>query len=91
MLQRLRHAQSKITLDPSDLPTFSSAFSKIKRFSVSLFTALIADNCGCCRSDRSIKVYRSGQEQIDKRLDIVKLIRLSMDIELLKKLYLLPR
>ena len=39
----------------------------------------------------SIKHYHEGKESIEKRLDITKLVRSSIDIEILKKLYLLPR
>ena len=40
---------------------------------------------------QSIKHYHEGKESFEKRLDIVKLITNSVDLEILKKLYLLPR
>ena len=92
LLQRLRNTLLKIKLQQADMPTFSSTYYGLKSFTVGICLALASDNCCCAtKRDRSIKLYRNGQEQIDKRLDIVKLIRTSLDVELLKKLYLLPR
>ena len=35
--------------------------------------------------------YPEGKESIEKRLDIVKIVKTSVDLDVLKKLYLLPR
>ena len=42
-------------------------------------------------SKHSIKHYHEGKENLEKRLEVTKLIRTSIDLEILKKLYLLPR
>ncbi len=61
-------------------------------FDIFCCDALTADKCGTmCRSDKSIKRYQRGRQQIETRLDIVKLIKSSMNLEMLSKLYLLPR
>ena len=39
----------------------------------------------------SIKHYHEGKEHVENRLDITKLIRTTIDLEILKKLYLAPR
>lgn len=39
----------------------------------------------------SVKLYHEGKESVEKRLDIVKLVKTSIDLDALKKLYLLPR
>ena len=36
-------------------------------------------------------MYQAGKTQVDKQLDIVKIVKTSIDVEILKKLYLLPR
>lgn len=76
MAMRLRDTFSKIKLEPEDLQTFSSAYFLLRQFTIGYCTAIMADNCCCHRRKRSIKLYKSGQEQVDKRLDIVRLIRL---------------
>ena len=40
--------------------------------------------------DRSIKNYVNGKERIERRLDIIKLIRYQFDIDVLKKLVMTP-
>ena len=90
IISRLQVSLAKISLMPIDLFAFSTTFWGLRRFSVGFCSAFCADNLCCCRKSRSIKIYQRGQEQMDKRLDIVKLIRTSLDVDLLKKLYLLP-
>ena len=73
--------------------SLKSVYSGLKKFQISMCQAILADKFGClscCRSDET-KRYLAGQEQIDRRLDVVKLMRTSMDLEIMRKLYLLPR
>ena len=49
------------------------------------------ENFKCCMSKHSIKHYHEGKESLEKHLDITKLVKTSIDLEILKKLYLLPR
>ena len=55
--------------------------------------SLAFENCRCCVGRSSIKKYGypEGKESIEKRLDIVKIVKTSVDLDVLKKLYLLPR
>lgn len=53
--------------------------------------SILFEKCKCCFSRHSIKHYNDGKESIEKRLDIVKLVKTSVDLDVLKKLYLLPR
>ena len=76
---------------PADLLTFSSTFWNLRSFSVGSCEALSADRFICCsRRSHSIKLYLKGKAQVEKRLDIVKLIKMSLDVELLKKHFFLP-
>ena len=43
------------------------------------------------RNRPSIKHYHEGKENLEGRLDITKLIRTTVDLEILRKLYLVPR
>lgn len=63
----------------------------LARFNLSYCTSILIENFKCCMGKHSIKHYHEGKESIEKRLDITKLVRSSIDIEILKKLYLLPR
>ena len=91
LAERLQNTFDNITLQRSDLLKLSYVYSMMKHFSVSFCTAVIADNCAFyCRRKRSVKIYQAGKEKIVKKIDIVRLVRNSLDLELLKKLYLLP-
>ena len=69
---------------------FRETYRGLTKYSVSTCAAFVADNLSCClrKKDRAIKLYTSGQEQIDKRLDVVKLIRTTLEFEILKNLLL---
>ena len=60
----------------------------MKNFDIGYCAALAADKFICCvrRQDRSIKNYVNGKERIERRLDIIKLIRYQFDIDVLKRL-----
>ena len=82
---------SIFTLDQEDLSTLKSSLAGLSRFNLSYCTSILTENFRCCMGKHSIKHYDEGKENIEKRLDITKLVRSTIDIEILKKLYLLPR
>ena len=47
--------------------------------------------CKSCCLSRSRKRYIKGKENVEHRLDIVKLAKTSLDLEILLKLKLLPK
>jgi len=90
LFERLQNQLSDIALSRADLGTLKMAYSSLKKFKVSLSDALIADWFGAFCKDRKYKRYAKGREQIENRLDIVKLINASLHLEVLRKFYLLP-
>ena len=56
-----------------------------------MFLSIAFENCRCCLKHHSIKHYHEGKEAVEKRLDIVKLVKTSVDLDVLKKLLLQPR
>ena len=55
--------------------------------------SILTQNFRCCLSNSrpSIKHYHEGKENLESRLDITKLVRSTIDLEILRKLYLVPR
>lgn len=52
----------------------------------------MADQMRCCvKSNRRVKIYEKGKDGITEHLDIVNLVKTSLDFKILKNLYLLPR
>lgn len=91
LVKRLRNSMTRISLAQNDLNIFKSSLDGLKQFRVSYCTSICVQNFRCCMGRQSIKHYHEGKESFEKRLDIIKLITNSIDIEILKKLYLLPR
>ena len=69
------------------------AYRGIKRFRISFCMAVLADKCSClCSStDRTATQYLNGRRRLDKRLDLVSLIKTQLDVQVLKKLIMLPQ
>ena len=78
-------------MNHSDLSTFKASLAGLKRFNLSYCASIAIENFKCCMAKHSIKHYHEGKENLEKRLEVTKLIRTSIDLEILKKLYLLPR
>ena len=67
----------------------SGVYARLKRFKISLYQALLASNLKCFyRRDRAFKRYQIGVEHLEKHLDIVRLIKMSMGFETLMKVQL---
>ena len=84
---------TKIQLKESDLEIFRATYLRLKRYRLDCLEACCFEWCisGICTKRDSIKKYRTGLESVQKRLDLAKIVRTSVDLEILKKLYLLPR
>lgn len=91
LVRRIRNSMERLTLNHTDLATLKSSLVSLKQFNLSYFSAILAQNLSCCLKRRSVKHYIEGKEAFEKRINIVKLIKNSIDLEVLKKLYLLPR
>ena len=49
-------------------------------------------HCSCCyRGNRQFKRIKKGRKSLNRHLDIVKLIRTTTDVSIIKKLLLSPR
>ena len=64
--------------------------SNLKNYSIGFCKAFIAENFGDCMRRRkgAIKLYTQGLDQLDNNLDIVNLIRTSIEFKILKNLLL---
>ena len=89
LLNRVR-GMKEAKISEKDKRSLKEMFTGLKQYSISNCKAIIADKLSCCmrKKDRSIKLYQRGQDQIDKRLDIVKLIRTSLELQILKGILL---
>ena len=93
LLVRLRDSLTKISLQEADLDIFRATYLRLKRYRLDCAEAFCIEWCICCVCTKrdSIKKYKTGLDSVKRRLDLSKIIRTSVDLEILKKLYLLPR
>ena len=74
-----------------DLDSIKSAFNSLGRYKVGLCTAWTSHCCGLLCCGRRHKRFVRGKEKIDERLDVVKLVKTSIDFEVLRKLQMTPK
>ena len=90
---RLRDRGNPAQVTLKDLTALKDAFFNLKAFEFGYCLALMADRCACIcrRRNWKAKEYSKAKERIENRLDIVKLIKVQIDLEILKKLLLIPK
>ena len=91
LLVRLRNGLAKISLEEADLSIFKESFKRLKRFRIGCIYACGIEACICCMNRSSVRRYETSLSGVQRRLDLAKIVKTSVDLEVLKKLYLLPR
>ena len=93
LVERIHNTVKSIKLMNVDSLALIRAYRGIKRFRISCCMAVIADKCSClCTStDRMATQYLNGRRRLDKRLDLVSLIKTQLDVQVLKQLLMLPQ
>ena len=69
-----------------DLTILSRSYDRLQQFRISLCQALYSNTLKrCYRRDRAFKRYKTGIDHLEKHMDIVRLIKMSMGFETLIK------
>lgn len=84
--------QAGFKLNPPDLSTLEISNSSVRKYNLDFCLSLMADQMKCLvKRNRRVKIYEKGKDAVTEHLDIVNLVKTSLDFKILKKLYLLPR
>ena len=83
----------KVKLNPADLSTLELSNSTVFKYRLNFCFAFMVDQMRCLirKRKRRVKIYEKGKDGVTEHLDIVNLVKTSLDFKILKKLYLLPR
>ena len=79
-----------VKLSERDLGVIRETRFNLRNYSIGFCKAFIAENFDCCMRRRkgAFKLYTQGLDQLDNNLDIVNLIRTSLEFKILKNLLL---
>ena len=91
LIDRLNNPNHKMDLSQNDLDSIQRAFNSLPRLKISKGEAVLSSFFGClCSNRRAQKLYLKGKQRIDDRLDVVKLVKTSLDFDILRKMQLTP-
>ena len=91
LIDRLNNPNHKMDLSQNDLDSIQRNFNSLSRFNISRAEAVLSSFFGCLCSNRTAqKLYLKGKQKIDERLDVVKLVKTSLDFDILRKMQLTP-
>ena len=91
LIDRLNNPNHKMELSQNDLDSMQRNFNSLSRFNISRGEAVLSSFFGClCSNRRAQKLYLKGKQKIDERLDVVKLVKTSLDFDILRKMQLTP-
>ena len=78
-------------MQKNELKTFKYLYDTMMPFKVGICASIFVDSLKCFRyRSNSIKAYQLGSKRLGKHLDIVQIVKSQIDLQILKKLYLLP-
>ena len=74
------------------METLSSASGSLQRYLITYWNTIMLAHFSCCaKRDQQLLRIKSGKKTLNKHLNIVNLIKMSMEVSVLKKLIMSPR
>ena len=81
-----------VALNSPVMETLSSASGSLQSYLITYWNTIMLAHFSCCaKRDQQLLRIKSGKKTLNKHLNIVNLIKMSMEVSVLKKLIMSPR